>query len=134
MNTAVIENMSFQDKLKKRIQDSIGDLMTDEDLSKLVNAAMQDAFFQDKVTRNNYGQETYTPPPLHAIIKELLKDKVETCAKEYIESHSEEVAKIVKEYLDTNIASAFMRSINNMFQNDLYNFQNNIMNRLQSLR
>lgn len=132
--TAVANAMSFQEKVKERIQSSIGDLMTDEDLKKLVDAAMHDAFFKPITSRSQYGGETQQPPFFITLIREELSSKIEKYAKEYIESNAPQFAEIIKEHLDVSFVQAVTRSFNTMFQNDLYQLQNSIFNKLQSLR
>lgn len=132
--TALANAMSFQDKVKERIQSSIGDLMTDEDLKKLVDAAMHDAFFKPTIIRSQYGHETQQPPFFTTLIREELSNKVEEYTKEYIKDNAEKLAEIIKEHLDVSFVQAVTRAFNTMFQNDLYQVQNNIFNKLQSLR
>ncbi len=132
--TAVANAMSFQEKVKERIQSSIGDLMTDEDLKKLVDAAMHDAFFKPITIQGNYGSATQQPPFFITLIREELSGKIEKYAKEYIESNAGQFAEIIKEHLDVSFVQAVTRAFNTMFQNDLYQVQNNIFNKLQSMR
>ena len=132
--TAVANAMSFQEKVKQRIQNSIGDLMTDEDLQKLVDAAMHDAFFKPTTINSTYGGSSQQPPFFITLIREELSGKIEKLAKEYIETNADQFATLVKEHLDTTFAQAVARAFNTMFQNDLYQLQNNIFNKLSSLR
>ena len=133
MNTAVVEAMSFQDKLKKRIQEQIGELMSDEDLKRLVDAAMHDAFFKPKVRNNGY-HTTEEPAVLESILRDLLRSQVQTLVKEYLKENAEVVEKIVKQTLEVDFATIVAAGFNQLFQNDLYQLQTNISNRLSQLR
>lgn len=133
MNTAVVSQLSFQDKVKSRIQDSIGDLMTDEDLQKLVDAAVHDAFFAKRYEKSGYNT-IEKPPFLQDLVKTMLEPHVKLCIQEYLDTHHDEVSSLIKKTLEQDVATLFMRGFNGIFQNDLMMLGNNIHNRLNQLR
>lgn len=103
----------FQTKIFERIRDSIGDLMTDDDLKKLVGASMQKVFFEDRVTFDNYGLKTGSKPPLIAEqIQGLLKDQVTAAIKEWIEIHPDDVKKAI----DDAIAKGMFELVRQHFE------------------
>ncbi len=58
MSNELQMTQDFQTRIFKRIRESIGDLMTDEDLRKLIEAAMQKAFFTEVKIEGNYYNPT----------------------------------------------------------------------------
>lgn len=111
---------SFQDKIFAKIKESIGDLMTDDDLKRLVEAAMQDAFFKERVTTGSYGHKESKPPVLVELVDKLVRDRVDVAVKEWLEAHSAEILKLLNERLTAGatqfIASSFDYRMASAFQ------------------
>lgn len=129
---AIVENKSFEEKMKDRIKESIGDLIGDDDLKKLLDAAMHDVFFKpSKIKINSYDYKD-GPSYLQAIVKELLEEKVRECIKEYIDNNTEEVEKVINDVLQEGIGKCIMSAIATMFQSQFMMFQNNITNQLHN--
>jgi hypothetical protein len=103
----------FQTKIFERIRDSIGDLMTDDDLKKLVEASVRKVFFEDRVILDNYGSRRDTKPPLIAEqIQGLLKDRVSAAVKEWIDAHQDDV----KAAIDAAIAKGMFALVQQHFE------------------
>jgi len=129
MTTAVTVPTTFAERMKERIKDSIADLMTDEELSKLVERATEEVFFKkDKIT-DSYGRLTETKPSfLHSIIKELLEEQVRLEVSRYMDNHSQEVMEAISDVIKLGAGEAIIRALNEKFQMDF----NNLAMSLQS--
>jgi len=123
----IVESKSFKEKMQDRIKDSIGELMTDEELSKIIEKAVNQIFFEP--THNGYNQKD-TPPFLHSLIKALLEEQVRIIVNKYIKNHTEEVKKVIDETISKGIGNAMIGAISDRFQNDLLNFKCSIANNL----
>lgn len=122
---------NFEERMKARIKDSIGDMITDEELGEIVKRSMEDIFFKGKTVKDGYYNTKETPPFLHEMIKELLTDKIQKKIKAYINDNKEEVGKAIETVFREGMAKALITSISNIFQNDLSNLEHNIANRIQ---
>ena len=132
MNTSIIENKTFEEKMKDRIKESIGDLIGDEDLKRLLDAALHDVFFKpSKIKINSYDYKD-GPSFLQEIVRELMEDKVRDIVRDYINSHEDEVNKIIGDVVAEGVGGAMIKAMNNIFQNQLLSFQGNIANQLAS--
>lgn len=129
----ITKSETFEEKMKQRIKDSIGDLLTDEDLSKLVTKGLEDVFFKAVTVSEGWNSTKTTPPYMHSIVKELLEPTVRKVADVWISEHKEEVLKVVDTVISEGMAKALLRAIDTKFQNDLFNLQIGIQNNLQSL-
>ena len=130
--TNIVENKTFEEKMKDRIKESIGDLIGDDDLKKLLDAAMNDVFFKpSKIKINSYDYKD-GPSFLQEIVKEEMEGKVRDIVKEYVNSHEDEVNKIINDVVSEGIGIAMIKAMNILFQNQLYAFQGNIANQLAS--
>lgn len=131
--TEITKSKSFEERMKERIKDSIGDLLTDEDLSKLISRGVEDIFFKAVTVSDGWSSTKTTPPLLHSIVKELLEPSVRKAADVWINEHKEEVLKVVDIVISEGMAKALLRTIDMKFQDDLVNLQCNIQNNLQKV-
>lgn len=125
---------TFEERMKARIKDSIGDLITDEDLTKLINRGVEDVFFKKTVVRVNSYENKEGPSLLESIVKELLETQVRDCIKDYLKDNSETVKNTIDEVVRDGIGKAMIAAMNQSFQNSLYQFQANISQQLSNMR
>ena len=128
----VATNESFEAKMKTRIKESIGDLITDEELSKLINAQIKVIFLDRRVEDNGYSQAKHKPPLLEEIIKECLTDNVKDLVKSYINDNSTEIQVTVKTVVQEGVGVAFMKALSNSFSGDMHSMEQNILNKLRN--
>ena len=113
---------SFQDKIFAKIKESIGDLMTDDDLKRLVEAAMKDAFFKDRVTNTGgqWGRSETQPPLLVETVQKLLQSRVDEAIGRWLTEHHDEVLKLINDRITAGatqfIATAFDMKMQYAFQ------------------
>lgn len=131
--TEITTPKTFEERMKERIKDSIGDLLTDEDLSTLINRGVEDVFFKAVTVSDGWNSTKTTPPLLHSIVKELLEPSVRKAADVWISEHKDEVLKVVDIVISEGMTKSLLRTIDNKFQNDLVTLQCNIQNNLQKV-
>jgi hypothetical protein len=102
----------FQTKIFERIRDSIGDLMTDDDLKKLVGASVNKVFFEDRKEHRSFGADVTKPPLIAEQIQELLKGQVTAAIKEWIDAHPDDV----KAAIDAAIAKGMFALVQQHFE------------------
>ena len=118
---------TFQKRVYERIRDSIGDLMSDEDLQRLVETAMQKAFFEPVKIEGNYYQQTRIEPPWFvAAIKELLKERVKEAVKVWIETHPDEIAKLLDEVIAKGFVGIVLSYFEQQIKQPLWEFTNKL--------
>jgi hypothetical protein len=120
---------SFQEKIFARIRESVGDLMTDEDLRKLVDAAMQKAFFTEVTVQGNYYNSSRVEPPhLVQLVRELLKERVTAAVDLWLKEHPEEVTKAIKESIEKGIFGMIQSYVDSKTRWPLEQLQQQLMN------
>lgn len=125
---------TFEERMKARIKDSIGDLITDEDLTKLINRGVEEVFFKKTTIKTNSWDTKEGPSLLESIVKELLEDQVKDAVKVYLKDNSETVNRSIESVLQEGIGKAVIAAMNQNFQSSLYNFQAQIAQQLSSMR
>ena len=137
MNT-IATNASFESRLKERIKDSIGTLLTDEDLSKLVHRSLEEIFFTErpnpKRTYSYSSEPEKLPPLLHDIVKECMQSVVTKAVSNWMTDHCATVNKTLEHVVTQGIGNAVLQAMNTQLQTQLFTFQQNVITQLQANR
>ena len=126
MTTEVIENKSFQERMFDRIRDQMGDLMTQDELKKIVETAVDKAFFESSVIKHGYGREEIKPPIFVAMIEKELKDQVAMLAKGWLTENSDKVNQIINDAIAKGMFGIMTSYIDGLARQPLYNFANEL--------
>lgn len=132
---ALVENKSFQEKMQERIRESIGDLITTEELKVLVDKGVHEAFFEKKTTKTGSGWNSQTvemPSLMEAMVLELIQPLVLEECKLYLKEHSEEVQELIAKVVQEGVGAAIFKSMQSIFRNDLYGFEQRITDNLKN--
>ncbi len=132
MSNEIQTNETFEEKLKTRIRESIGDLLSDDDLKKIIDRGLEEVFFTEKVTITGHysNNKQITPPLIHQMIKELLQPNVDEIIKQYIHEHETEVNEIIHNTVQEGIGTCLVKAMNSMFQHQMFTLENNIRNQI----
>lgn len=118
---AVTAPQSFEDKMKARIRESIGELISDDDLSKLVTKAMDEVFLKptQRSAFDGYRTREFTDPPmLHALARELLQEQTRQAVDAWLKEHSGEVRQSIEAIIKEGILSAVIEALNSRMRSD----------------
>lgn len=132
--TEIVQSKTFEERMKERIRDSIGDLISDEDLGKMVDRSLEEVFFKERANpaRNAYGYNSsepiMIPPLLHEIVKSVLTEQVTEAVKEYIGNNREQVDATIKTVLEQGMGNALVSALNGLFSSQLASLQVNLAN------
>jgi len=121
---------SFEDRMLDRIRDSIGELMTDDELKKIIERGVDKVFFEPLELRDGYSSHQ-EKPLIHGILTEILKPQVQAAVNVYMKENKDKLAETIEEIIKRGMGAALMDAITWQFQNDLQNFQTSIMSTIQ---
>lgn len=125
-NQVTAPPQTLQERVGARIREQIGDLLTDEDLKRLVETALHDAFFKREVLQtDSWSRPTkYKEARIVEIVQDLLKDRVDTAVKSWLDANQEEFEKHIDDAIGKGLIGFLTTWIDDKFRNDLYNFGN----------
>jgi hypothetical protein len=133
MTTAVQVSQDFQTRLFEKIKTDIGSLMTDEELKKLVESAVERIWFTPEIKRDNYGREDRRDPPrLQQVVTEALGPKVKEAVSEYLAAHPDVVRQELEKALQGGMSGAIIKCFDMMFQQTWWQLQNNLQETLRN--
>lgn len=122
---------NFEEKMKERIKESIGDLISDEELSVLVEKGIQLAFFTPTPQYGNYGSREDKPPLMTTILQDVLKEKVSEEVKLWMKENNDKVEEAMNKIIQEGLGQAVIKAFQNQFSQQLFQFQNGVMQQLQ---
>jgi len=112
MTTEITTTKSFQEKMFEKIRESMGDLMSEDDLKAVVNSAMQKAFFEPGYEIDRYGNSKLTKDSLFVnLIRKEMESKVIEAVKIWLVEHPEEVTKAIDETIAKGIFGLIQQHI-----------------------
>lgn len=116
-STAVAPNKSFEERMMDRIRESIGDLMTDEDLRKIVERGVEKALFfrAPKPKSYHYDKDEFEPSFVDRMVKQLLQDRMDHAIREWMNANSDRVETIIKQALGDGIITCLVHRLNERF-------------------
>jgi len=129
MTTEVAENKTFQERMFERIRDQMGDLMTQEELKKIVETAVDKAFFQPTVIKRDYGRDETAPPPFVKLVEKELQEQVQTYASAWMKDNSDKVEKIINDAIGKGMFGIITSYVEGIARQPLYNFANELRNK-----
>ncbi len=105
MSNEITPSKTFEQRMFEKIRDHMGDLMTDEDLRKLVGSAMQRAFFEPRINTDysGYGQPEKLPPLFIDMVQKNMQNAVSDAVSRWIDEHPEQVTKALTETIEAGI-------------------------------
>lgn len=127
MNTAVTTPQTFEDRVFQRMRENIGELMTDEEMKKLLATAVERMFFTS--TRrypNNYHDQSMNPPEIYKLVSDLVEPMLKKALQEYLIEHSAEVQKAIEAALAGGLVAATARAIESLTSESFANLHSSL--------
>lgn len=118
----------FQQRMFERVRDQIGDLLTDEDLSRIVNESVRRAFFDSSVTIDRYGSQVRGEPPFIAMIRDLIDKQFRQHVKDWVKENDE----LLKQEVLSRLSHAFPSMLTGMIRSIVDGNTMNILNELRN--
>ncbi len=130
MSEDLAKQESFQERMKARIRESIGDLITDKELTEVVTRAVDEVFFAPVKVETGFHTEVRAPFT-HTLIKELLEPKVREAVRAWIATHEDKINEIVKQTVEQGIGQCVISAFNQNFQGPMYSLQQTLSEALK---
>ena len=128
---AVVQQQTFEERLMGRIKDSIGELMTEEDLKKIVERGIEEALFKPRVSRSDgYGRVETKPSMVQEIVERFLTAHVRDAVDKWLADNQDKVLPMIEKVLQAGIGSALIAALNSKFDWQLQQFSDGLRDSL----
>lgn len=122
---------SFEEKMRERLRESIGELLSNEDLRKLIITGVNDVFFTEHEIGNGYNKKV-SPALVQSMVKEYIKPMVEEEVQNWIKEHSEEIKEEVNRMVNEGAGYHMIKGIEAFFKDSFENLGRDIRYKLGS--
>lgn len=93
----------FKSRVTEKLKSDIGELLPDEALTGLIETAIQEQFFNPKITKNNYGNVIREEPSWFVqAVTEAIKPMLEKEVKEAVKKCEPLIQKAINEQTEEN--------------------------------
>ena len=110
----------FQTRMFERIREQMGDLLSEEDLRKLVEKAVEKAFFEERIERQTYGRDIVHPPAFVEMVKVEAKPMVQAAVDKWMRDNADEMGERIDQIIRDGIAGVIADHINIAFSMPLH--------------
>lgn len=114
MTNEIEPTKDFQTRMFERIRDQIGDLMTEDDLRKIVASALERALFEPVKELDGYRTIQHESR-LVQMIERHLKPKVEEAVREWVKGNDEKIHQTIDATLAKGITAIVSQHFESRF-------------------
>lgn len=132
--TELTVQQQFEDKIKDKLRKDMGDLMPDEVLSKLVEKATNDIFFNRERERDTYGREHGREESwFDKEVKEKLQKSVNEAVQKIVKEQEEEIKKVITKAFTDDMPKMVSSLLIGILQNQGYQLSNLVQQYISNL-
>jgi hypothetical protein len=125
---------TFEQRVFTRMRENIGELMTDEEMRKLLDTTIERMFFTEKkIPGRNYNSDTTEPPEIYKLVRELVEPQLKKALAEYLTAHAAEVAKAIDTALAGGIVEAYSRALARLTEGSMQALQGQLFQTMTRL-
>lgn len=129
MKTDLTMSNTFQERMAERMRESIGELLSGEDLKKIILKGVEDTFFTSKT--NNMGFRTIeTKPEFQKIVKEEMEEYIRKEIKNIVLENSADIGDKIKEVLEQEITKTIISGFTSYISSDLSDLKYRLSSKL----
>ncbi len=132
--TEIAVKMSFEEKLKERMKEQIGELLSDDDLKKIVEKGIQTIFFDRPIV----GHEQYSGKPIYSgtplaeeLVNKYIKERVEVALQQWATEHPDAIKDILEKQIGANALDFVQHGIASLLSSPFEQFKQQIAWTLQ---
>ncbi len=117
---------TLQEKLSDKIKESLGDMITEEDLKPLVDRSIEQMLMEDRTIETDSYSKRIKPPLLTELIQVEVQIHCQKIVPEWLANHPEIMEKAFQEVFDEGIFQTIQKVMDNKIYGPLIDFQNKI--------
>ncbi|HPT26294.1 MAG TPA: hypothetical protein PLZ95_07725 [Bryobacteraceae bacterium] len=119
---------AFEEQIKERLRQNIGELLPDEVLSEMVKKALTDMFFTPRIQRDRWGGQVENPSWFEEEAGKLLRDRISEYLKTWLKENGPDLTRQVQEQISKNATSVIAAFFVSVLQGQAHMMAMNIQN------
>ena len=129
--TTIAQAKTFEERMRDRIRESIGELMSDEDLQKIVERGIDEVFFKTRYVEEGRYNKREIPPLIHSVVKEVLNDRMKDAVETWLQTHESDVRVAVAHVVEEGAGRAMVKALNGYMADSMIRLESDIIGKLQ---
>jgi hypothetical protein len=129
IGTLVSPQQSFEEKLMGRIRDSIGELMSDEDLKRIVEKGIDRALFERQSSGDSWNKKV-EPSLVDKAVQQFLAERMRAAVDAWILANPEKLDKAVNDAIVLGAGGCLLEAFNEKFRNAMFGMQEQMKQQL----
>lgn len=113
--TSVVRSKSLEERINERLHESIGDLITPEDLRAIVERGVEGALFAPSKVARSYGGFDEGPSLVERLVEKHLSDEMRAAVSKWIAENPEQMRAAVDGAIERGVGNALMRALDDRF-------------------
>lgn len=119
MTTELTTSKDFQTRMFERIREQIGDLLTEDDMRKMVERCVEQSLFAPVVEERGYNHREVKPSHFARLVAEAAEPMVKTAVQEWMAENADTMAEKIDAIVREGVAGVLVSHINFKFQEPL---------------
>lgn len=124
---------SFEEKIKSRLRDSIGELISDEDLRMLLTRSIEELFFKPRTKQISSWETRVSPSLIEEMTRELLQSRMDALLKTWLQEHETELNTALHATITQGVGTAVITAITRNMQAPLDQFRVQVQSAFASM-
>lgn len=118
-----------------RIKESMGDLMTDDQLRGILEKGVEKAFFERRtVDAGGYNNRREIPSLTDQVVKAYLDERMQATVKEWIAANPEKMQEVIQNMIDKGLLQSVAGAFENVFRGSFQCFLDSLQSQINNLR
>lgn len=118
MTSELATSEGFQERMRSKIRESIGELLTEQEIKTMVDRSLEELFFSKQ--RDHFGREN-GPPLLHDLVGRHAEPIIKVAVRDYVYENAGVILELLKPTLEQGFGEIVMAGLKTVFRNTLDN-------------
>jgi hypothetical protein len=114
MSTEIAKSQTFEEKMMERIRTSIGELMSDEDLKKLVERGIEKALFTPREEKGAW-HTTVKPSIVDECVVKFVEARAKAAVDEWLKTHPEQIEAALHSAVKAGVGGCILQTLDSRF-------------------
>jgi hypothetical protein len=126
---------TFQQRMFERIRESMGELLSEDDLKELLERTIEKSFFEERIVPSSshyYDRDKKKPSLFQELVTEQVQPMMEKAITAWLQDNSEQVTTTIDAVLKDGLLGALSKAIEYKMQTPILSLRQEISNKLLS--
>jgi hypothetical protein len=115
MSTEIQKPLSFEEKMMEKIRESIGSLVTDEDLKRIIEKGIDKALFEGRPQKDSWGNGNSTASIVDQAVQKYLSEHMKVAVDAWLANNPDKLQLAIDNAIKLGVAGCVQQSMDQRF-------------------